>query len=735
MALACGSGQQREAKYIQLGKKYFTEHDFAAAVLEFKNAAQAMPSDAEPYYLQALVHLAAGDFRLAVEKLQHAVELNPKHGQAQLKLAELMTTSSAMRDVKEAKGKLQEFLNSKPDDMEAISALAAADWKLGLSGDAEEHLKKALERFPQNLRASALLAKVHVLNKDLAGAEEVLKKAAAAAPSSIPVLMAAAEFYSLLGKAPEAEAYFRRVLQADPNHTAASMDLAALKKTLGQTAAAEDIYRRLAGLPNPQYRAVHAVFLLDCGRTAEAIPELEQLRRQDGNDREIRSLLVTAYAAVGRTTEGDLMVTEALQKNPKDLAAFFQRSLMRLRVGRIADAQTDLSHVLSLQPKSAQAHFLQAMIYQRSGAINAEQHALNEALRLDPDLLPARVELARVLVHNGAAQAAVELLDAALAAQRKAPAWIAQRNWALFLTADTKQLRKQIEEGLALARTPELLVQDALLNLQEGRVDAAQKSIDETLQLNPAEVRALNLWVRILSRRGSPEAALRGFAREHANIPLVQQFYGEWLLSLGHKAEARAAFLQAKGGQPDFLSADFSLAQMAIQEGKPEEAGRFLRPLLSGPGSSRAHLMMAAVEQMQRNIPEAIRNFEIVVAAEPDNVSALNDLAYLLVEAGRGAEAALKYAQRAQELAPHDPNVEDTLGWVLYHRGMYAMALQFLQDSVSRQNAPLTNLHLAMTYAKAGDMRRAKDFLETARRQSPGLPGLGAAQQLLERVK
>jgi tetratricopeptide (TPR) repeat protein len=693
-----------------------------------------MPSDAEPYYQQALVHLAAGDFRQAIENLQSAIELNPKHGQAQLKLAELMTTSSVSRDVKEAKAKIQEFLSSQPDDMEAISALAAADWKLGLSEDAESHLKKALEKFPQNLRARALLAKIHVLNKDLPGAEEVLKQAANTSPRSIAVLMAAAEFYSVLGKAPEAEGYFRRVLEVEPNQPEALMDLAALKKALGQSAEVEQIYQRLATMPQPKYRALHAIFLFDSGRAAEAIPELEQLRRQDSTDRGIRSLLVNAYTAVGRTTEAERIVSEALAKNPKDVAAFFQRSLTRLRAGRIPEAQTDLSEVLSLQPSSAEAHFLQAMIYQRSGAFKTEQHELAETLRLKPDLLPARLELARVLVHNGAGQAAIELVDSALAVQKTSPALIAQRNWALFLVGDATRLAKGIQEGLAISRTPELLVQDALLSLQQGRVDAAQKSITETLKLNPAEVRALNLWARVLSRRGSPEPALRAYAKEHADLAPVQQFYGELLLSLRNRGDAAAAFRQAKASQSEFPPADFSLAQMAIEDGRPEEARRILQPMLTGPSATRAHLMMAAVEQMQHNMPEAIRHFEIVTAAEPGNVAALNDLAYLLVETGRGGEEALKYAQRAKELAPHDPNVEDTLGWVLYHRGMYSMALQYLRDSVSKQNAPVTNLHLAMTYAKTGDVRQGREFLETARRQRPDLPGLGAAQQLLGRT-
>jgi tetratricopeptide (TPR) repeat protein len=731
---SCGSPQQREARHLQRGKSYFASHDYLNALAEFRDAAQAMPTDAEPYYRQALVHIAAGDYRLAVGSLQHAVELNPKHPQAQLKLAKLMTTSTVSRDVREAKSRIEEFLRSYPDDMEAISALVAADWKLGLAGDAEGHLRRALERFPQDLRARSLLAKVHVLNKDLASAEELLKQAATLYPRSIPVLMAVAEFYSLIGNASDAESYFRRVLAVDPNYADALMDLAALEKALGRAPEAEDIYRKLASSADSKYRTVHAVYLLDTGRPAEAIPELERLRGKDMGDRGLRSLLVSAYVAAGRTADAEKIVTEALVKNPKDVDAFFQRSVARLRAGRIPEAQTDLSMVLALQPGSAQSHFLQAIIYRHSGALKAEQQEFAETLRLNPALLPARIELARLLIHNGAAKGAIELLDEAPAAQKKTASLITQRNWAAFATGDEEQVRKGIQEGLAIARTPELLVQDGLFAWQHRRPDAALRSVEEALKANPAEVRALNLWTKILSKREDPLPALRKYAMLHAGLAPVQQFYGELLLACGNREEAKAAFQLAKSRQGDFVAADFSLAQMAIRDGKPEEAKRWLQPLLAGLASTRAHLMMAAVEEMQRNPAGAIGHFQAVVAADPGNVPALNDLAYLLVETGGSGEEALKHAQRAKELAPYDPHVEDTLGWVMYQRGMYSTALQYLQDSISRENAPATNLHLAMTCAKIGNAQKARQYFEAARKQKPDLPGLRAAQQLLGAV-
>jgi hypothetical protein len=59
------------------------------------------------------------------------------------------------------------------------------------------------------------------------------------------------------------------------------------------------------------------------------------------------------------------------------------------------------------------------------------------------------------------------------------------------------------------------------------------------LRANPAEVRALNLWAKILGKRGDPLPVLRVYAKSHSDLAAVQQFYGELLLSRGNREEAK----------------------------------------------------------------------------------------------------------------------------------------------------------------------------------------------------
>jgi Flp pilus assembly protein TadD len=106
-------------------------------------------------------------------------------------------------------------------------------------------------------------------------------------------------------------------------------------------------------------------------------------------------------------------------------------------------------------------------------------------------------------------------------------------------------------------------------------------------------------------------------------------------------------------------------------------------------------------------------------------------LAYLLNEHGGESDEALRYAQKAVELAPEQPAFCDTLGWVLYHKGLYSEAVRYLQRAAASKEDVVWKYHLAMAYAKAGDSARGRSMLQTALRLQPNVPEAKIAEQVL----
>ena len=102
-----------------------------------------------------------------------------------------------------------------------------------------------------------------------------------------------------------------------------------------------------------------------------------------------------------------------------------------------------------------------------------------------------------------------------------------------------------------------------------------------------------------------------------------------------------------------------------------------------------------------------------------NNLVALNDLAFMLSK--DSPDEALKFAQRAGELAPDNPAVQDTLGWVYYRNGVYTSAVGYLKTAVAKQSTPLRKYHLGMAYLKSGNRDVGQSMLTAALAADPTL--------------
>jgi Flp pilus assembly protein TadD len=90
----------------------------------------------------------------------------------------------------------------------------------------------------------------------------------------------------------------------------------------------------------------------------------------------------------------------------------------------------------------------------------------------------------------------------------------------------------------------------------------------------------------------------------------------------------------------------------------------------------------------------------------------------------------------AKERAPDDPRVSDTLGWILYKRGIYQSALGYLKDSAAKlPNNPQVQYHLGMAYAQVGDKDNARKALTAATSAPSDFSGKDEARKTLAALK
>lgn len=730
----CSRPEARGARFLQYGDGYFEKKDYARAALEYRNAIQALPGRAEPHYRLALTHIETGDAQAAADSLERALDLEPSHKRARLKLAELMALSRDGAILREANRRLKEIVTAFPDDAEGVNLLAITEWRLGKTADAEKRLSEALARTPAHLKAAVTLASIKVSENKPGEAEEILRKAAVRGGLSPAPVAALGRLYLLQGKFAEAEEQFELARSRAPRDGEVLLDLARARLARGRKDAAEAAFRELSAMDR-KYRLVHAVFLFQNGSPEKAIEELKAAVKADRRDRDARTALVSAHLSLGRVAEAEAILAEALGKNPKDIEARLQRAQVLIAARRYAEAENDLAIPLKYEPEMGEAHYLLAKIRAARGARLHQRQQLDRAIKGNPRLLAARIELARELIAAGASGAALDLMNGAPPDQAASMPAVIQRNWALVAAGEYDEARKGVAAAMEKARLPELLLQTAVIELAAGRHQAARTAIEEALEKSPEDPRLLQTLAGIyVAEKNLPGAIerLRRHAERHPGSAVAQKTLADWLLRAGFRGPARTAFAAAKSAAPDDVSVDLALADLDLAEGKTDSARRRLAALANSAKPHAAALFeLGNLEESEDNRGAAIAYYRKALEADPSHPGALNNLAYLLADFAGASDEALKYAQMAVEADPDNPIMQDTLGWVYYQKGLYEIAVKHLERAAN-SGAATPLYHLGVVYAKLGDRARSEKALRAGLRLSPGSREAGLAMQLLK---
>jgi len=132
-----------------------------------------------------------------------------------------------------------------------------------------------------------------------------------------------------------------------------------------------------------------------------------------------------------------------------------------------------------------------------------------------------------------------------------------------------------------------------------------------------------------------------------------------------------------------------------------------------------------------RDLKLAAAQYQAVLAKQPDNVTALNNLAWALGQ--QGDPKAMSYAERALKLAPESPLVLDTVGVLYTSGGDAAKGAQYLARAVAL--APERHdirLNYAKALLKAGRTDDARKELEQLQKVSQDFPGKAEVADLLK---
>ncbi|TLF47331.1 tetratricopeptide repeat protein [Halomonas urmiana] len=373
------------------------------------------------------------------------------------------------------------------------------------------------------------------------------------------------------------------------------------------------------------------------------------------------------------------------------------------------------------------------------------------AKRVDAELATALLEAAA----GRPAAADRRLTRLAREASERPELWSLRARLALEADAYTAA-REHAHRGLAVSPgDPRLMLLLARAELALGSVEAAEDAI-EALLAEHGDDPSLRLGLARLFLDREHLAPARRLL-----LPLVgdDEVPPMALLLLGAIAEERGEignallyYRQVPEGE-QFLPARVNAATMLMEADRRLDARSFLRlerlrheayqselaavevELLDEAGLEDQADALLDSELAQRPDDERLRyqramrafadgdlaameaDLRHIIDHDPDNATALNALGYTLADAdieGRLGEARA-LIERAYELAPDNPAILDSLGWVHYRQGEPARALPWLRRAWTAMQDQEIAAHLIEVLWALGEKAQARVLLEEAR--------------------
>ncbi|MCX7570775.1 tetratricopeptide repeat protein [Tumebacillus sp. DT12] len=256
--------------------------------------------------------------------------------------------------------------------------------------------------------------------------------------------------------------------------------------------------------------------------------------------------------ALRLVTEGQQLLNRVLAPDEHLLhrsVLIHNKALILASMKRYEEALADFNRVIEIDPNYPEYHFDRGNLYNKMGRLEEAVENYTHAIEISPPFPEVYFNRAGAYSRLGMAEKALADYDYLLDID---PTHLDGRlnRATLFLEAgETALARQDAEEGLALDPThAQLLCTLGLIEMAEGRLDAAQRALTAALEIDAGLLEAhVNLSVLLFECDDAQGAvdALNRAVQQHPEANVLY-FNRAWALqSLGHWQEAVADYSKA----------------------------------------------------------------------------------------------------------------------------------------------------------------------------------------------
>jgi len=740
-------------KYVDSGNKYFSRGKYKEASIMYRRALGKDMRYADAWYRLGLTNLKLGLPGEARRDFSRAMEIDPGNTDAIVKVGDLdmvfylldpqanRALLADMKDLaqqlfkkdsksfeglrlsgyvalleKDRKTAIQKFEQAnqvKPDQPELVLSLTQTLFQEQRNEEAEKLAKDFIARKKTYGQIYDALYIYYLKNNHPELGEEILKGKIANNPTQGGYLVQLAFHYYMTGRKAEMVATIHQLI-SDP-------------KTFPENhMQAGDFYVRIRDFDS-------------------ALMQYDQGQKQDPKNRRLyQKKMVEVLGTQGKRDQATKLVTELLRQDPKDPEAIAMRATLLLQSGDRTQIKTvinDLQPLISKMPGNVALHLNLGRAYMANGDPQSLDNAriqLLEALKIDPRYLPARLALGELQLVRGQNPEAVQSAEEVLNTDHANLQAHLIRATGLMNMRENQKARGELERVLKLyPKSNDAWFRLGELDYVERHYPDAEKDFQALIEGN--DPRGVPGMVEAQVAEGHPDQAVKLLEDNVRRFP--DRFdYGFELAVLcsktGRLAEATAEFQKLIDKKPNS-------PELYVRMGETKRAAGDIQGAIAAfkkaddldPRNIGGHLDLAMTYEHMGRDAEASKAYEDVIKIQPDNVEALNNLAYLKADGNVDLDQALAFAQRAQQKRPNDPNVVDTVALIYIRKNLVDDSLRMLRELVNQKpDNPTFHLHLAMALYQKGERPLAKKELEAALRNKPSEREQAEIKQLLAKV-
>ncbi|MCU1384008.1 MAG: tetratricopeptide repeat protein [Acidobacteria bacterium] len=720
LAASCSRDPQKlKVQYVQSGDQYLAKKDVAEAIVQYRKAVAQDASFGEARLKLADAYASTGDFRNALREYIRAADLMPKNIEAQLRAGTGLLTAGQYPD---AKARAIAALALDPKNVTGLILMGNALAGVRDLDGAVTQVEEAIDADPRRTLTYANLGALEMARGNRDAARDAFARAVASDPKSSQAHLAMANFYWAANERDKAEFELKAAETADPKSTVVNRALAVFYMMGGRNDEAEK-YLKAYATQSPDFdpKLLLADFYMLHNNAAGVKGVLEPLLGVKAAFIPAKLRLAAVAFAGGDRPLAYKTLEEVLTREPKNELALLEKSRFLMIDQKPAEALELATTVVTRNPKSIAGHFARGAALRETAVTDEAIQEFQEVLRLSPSAVPALLQISALNLGRGDPRAAIDFLGQAVKLKPQLGVAHMLLARAFLATGNVAGAEREIQ-GLIKGSPDSPEVQLVLADLYWAKRDVphARTAYTRVLQLRDGSSEALAGLIRADIAQNRPDAAKARIDAQMTKTPndaALLLLAGNTYFAAGDKRGAETMYQRSVQANPANFQAYRTLAGLYVSEQRLEDARQKYEELRKQQPKAWvwASTMIGTILTLQGKPDEGRKEFEHVLAVDPNMPVAANNIAWQDAQGNRNLDMALQLAQVAKAKLPNSAEVNDTLGWVYYRKGLATLAITSLEQA-SRQNPTNPSVHyrLGMAYLKNGDQDKARGALQEA---------------------